>query len=264
MGEAMMTETFLKTAEAAARKAGALLREQWQQPRRLEKKGFRDWVTDADFASQKMMTDFIRRRHPEHGFQTEEANSELPETGDVIWLVDPVDGTTNFSRQQPNFSITLAAVAAGAVQAGVVYDPLRDEMFSAVAGRGSTLNGQEMVVSDVGALEPAVVALDWAHAPEQRQRTLDALSRFAHEVRTIRAIGSAALALAWVAAGRCDAYLNAGLEPWDVAAGALLIREAGGRISDWGGQSWTPAGERTAGLASNGRVHETLLALIDG
>lgn len=258
------THTLLETAEAAARKAGALLREQWQQPRRLEKKGFRDWVTDADYASQQIMIDFIQRRHPDHGFQAEEADDELPTTGDVIWLVDPVDGTTNFSRQQPNFSITLAAVAADHVQAGVVYDPIRDEMFSAAVGGGSALNGQEIAVSDVGALERSIVALDWAHAPEQRQKTLDALRRFAHEVRTIRAIGSAALALAWVAAGRLDAYLNPGLQPWDLAAGALLIQEAGGRIGDWDGRPWTSAGKMTAGLATNGRIHDRLLALIAG
>lgn len=264
MDEATSTKTLLATAEAAARKAGDLLREQWQQPRRLEKKGLRDWVTDADYASQRTMTDFIRRRHPGHGFQTEEVDSELPETGDVIWLVDPVDGTTNFSRQQPNFSITLAAVAGGRVRAGVVYDPIRDEMFVAEAGGGSRLNGQKAAVSEVDGLEQAIVALDWAHAPAQRQQTLDVLGRFAHEVRTIRAIGSAALALAWVAAGRLDAYLNAGLQPWDLAAGALLVREAGGRISDWGGRPWTPDEKSTAGVASNGRVHDQLLALITG
>lgn len=264
MDEETTGHTLLETAEAAAREAGALLRERWQQPRHLEKKGFRDWVTDADYASQRKMTDFIRRRHPHHGFQTEETDDELPATGDVIWLVDPVDGTTNFSRQQPNFSITLAAVAAAEIKAGVVYDPIRDEMFGAAAGGGSALNGREITVSDVGALEQSIVALDWAHAPERRQKTLDALGRFAHEVRTIRAIGSAALALAWVAAGRLDAYLNPGLQPWDVAAGALLVREGGGRISDWNGQLWTPAGQMTAGLATNGRVHEQLLASIGG
>lgn len=264
MEEETTGRTLLDTAEAAARKAGALLREQWQQPRSLERKGFRDWVTDADYASQQIMTDFIRLRHPDHGFQTEEADGELPKRGEVLWLVDPIDGTTNYSRQQPNFSVTLAAVAGGRVQAGVVYDPIRDEMFSAASGRGSALNGQEMAVSNVGALEQAVIALDWAHAPEQRQRTLDALSRFAHEVRTIRAIGSAALALAWVAAGRLDAYLNAGLQPWDLAAGALLVREAGGRISDWNGESWRPEGKPTVGLASNGRIHDQLLTVIAG
>lgn len=262
MDEETTGHTLLTTAEAAAREAGALLREQWQQPRCLERKGFRDWVTDADYASQETITALIRRRHPDHGFQTEEADEALPATGNVIWLVDPVDGTTNFSRQQPNFSITVAAVATGEVKAGVVYDPLRDEMFSGTFGGGSTLNGKAITVGDASDLGGAVVALDWAHDPEQRQRTLDALGRFAHEVRTIRALGSAALALAWVAAGRLDAYLNAGLQPWDLAAGALLVREAGGRVCDWSGRPWTPTRQRADGLASNGRVHEQLLALL--
>jgi len=264
MDEEATRRTLLETAEAAAREAGALLRTQWQQPRRLERKGFRDWVTDADYASQQTMTDLIRRRHPNHGFQTEEVDDELPATGDVVWLVDPVDGTTNFSRQQPNFSITLAAVADGDVHAGVIYDPLRDEMFSAVAGNGSALNGQKIAVSEVSALEKAIVALDWAHAPDQRQRSLDALGRYAHEVRTIRALGSAALALGWVAAGRLEAYLNPGLQPWDLAAGALIVSEAGGRIGDWSGRPWAPGEQETRGLASNGRIHDRLLALIAG
>ncbi|MDX1686687.1 MAG: inositol monophosphatase family protein [Candidatus Promineifilaceae bacterium] len=258
----MNRHVLLETAESAAREAGDFLRTEWQEPRHLEKKGFRDWVTDADYASQQIVTDLIQQRHPTHGFQTEEADGELPTTGDVIWLVDPVDGTTNFSRQQPNFTITLAAVADGDVQAGVVYEPMRDEMFSAVSGGGSTLNGEGISVSDRDALERSVVALDWAHAPAQRQRSLDALGRYAHEVRTIRALGSAALALAWVAVGRLDAYLNPGLQPWDLAAGALLVREAGGRISDWNGQAWTPPVFPPAGLATNGRIHDQLLALI--
>lgn len=260
----MTRHVLLETAESAAREAGDFLRTAWQEPRQLEKKGFRDWVTDADYASQQIVTDLIQRRHPTHGFQTEEADGELPTTGDVIWLVDPVDGTTNFSRQQPNFTITLAAVAEGDVQAGVVYDPLRDEMFSAISGGGSTLNGGDITVSDRDVLERSVVALDWAHAPAQRQRSLDALDRYAHEVRTIRALGSAALALAWLAAGRLDAYLNPGLQPWDLAAGALLVREAGGQVSDWNGRPWTADSENTAGLASNGFIHDRLLALIAG
>ena len=255
---------LLETAESAAREAGAFLREQWQKPRSLKRKGIRDWVTDADYASQQRLTEFIRRRHPDHGFQTEEENDDLPATGAVVWLVDPIDGTSNYSRQQPNFSITLAAIASGEVRAGVVYDPLRDEMFSAAAGAGSTRNGQSIVVSNVGDLERAIVALDWAHAAEQRQKSLDALVGFAHEVRTIRAIGSAALALAWVAAGRLEAYLNPRLQPWDVAAGALLVREAGGQSSDWVGKLWTPAAPTPTILATNGHVHDRLLALIAG
>jgi myo-inositol-1(or 4)-monophosphatase len=263
--------SWLETAAEAARQAGQLLRELGRQPLQVNHKGFRDLVTDADIAAQQLITRLLHGRFPEHGFLGEEDDPALPASGPVIWVIDPIDGTSNFSRQQPNFSVSIAAAvpaAAGreakaatrahlaslSVQAGVVYDPMRDELFAAAAGLGCTLNGQPVWVSSVPDLAPAIVALDWGHTHENRRTVLGALNRFAHEVHSIRAIGSAALALAWVAGGRLDGYRQYALGPWDAAAGSLLVREAGGSVTTLAGQDWTPA---DAGcLASNGRIQE--------
>lgn len=254
-------ETFalLSVAQDAASQAGEILRAEWRDPQRLPDKGFRDWVTETDYRAQRQITRVIGKQFPGHGFLTEEADDTLSSTGPVVWVVDPVDGTSNFSRQQPNFCISLAAVADGAVQVGVIYDPIRQEMFSAAAGRETTLDGQPLQASTVSELANAVIGLDWAHEQRKRQHSLDALAAVAHQVHTIRALGSAALALAWVAAGRLDAYFNVGLKPWDVAAAALLIRQAGGRLSDWQDRPWSPAEAHEACVASNGRIHSALL-----
>jgi myo-inositol-1(or 4)-monophosphatase len=264
--------SLLATAEEAALGAGKLLRELVTQPRQLGHKGFRDLVTDADIAAQHLITDLIQDRFPDHGFLGEEDDPGLPSTGDILWVIDPVDGTSNFSRQQPNFSVSIAAavpaeqwgnddrLARATVQVGVVYDPMGDELFSAAAGHGCRVNGRQVRVSSVSELAPAIVALDWGHSHENRRTVLAALSRFAHEVHSIRAIGSAALALAWVAAGRLEGYVQFALGPWDAAAGSLLIHEAGGIVTTVAGQPWTMA-DRDC-LASNGLVHEQFRQLV--
>lgn len=278
---AIHSTLLLQTAEEAARQAGEFLREQWQRPRQLSRKGFRDWVTDADVGSQKIITDLIRGRFPDHGFVTEEYNPELPADGPVVWIIDPLDGTSNYSRQQPSFSVSIAAASKRgdwgleigesqspisnlqslSVQVGVIYDPLRDELFSAAAGQGSTLNGQPIHCSGVTEMIEAIVAMDWCRGPEQRQRSLDALGRFGLDIHTIRSIGSAALGLAWVAMGRFDGYLQLCLSAWDMAAGALLIQEAGGVIRDAAGSEWTLAA--TGCIASNGGIERPFLALLE-
>lgn len=254
---------LLAAAQETAAAAGHLLREKWRQPRQLSHKGFREWVTDADYAAQQLITDRIRARFPEHGFLTEEENSELPANGEIIWVIDPVDGTSNYSRQQPNFSLSIAAVSsapAGEVLAGVIYDPLRREMFSAAQGLGGFLNETPLAGSSISVLEQAIVALDWGHTPAEREYTLLTLQQIIHKVHTLRSIGTAALALAWVAAGRLDAYLHVALHPWDAAAGSLLIREAGGQISNHAGEEWRL--DHPDCLASNGQIHQQLRALL--
>lgn len=255
-----------ETAERAARLAGGLLRELVARPRQLSHKGFRDLVTDADIAAQQLITDLIQDRFPDHAFLGEEHNPALPSEGPIVWVIDPVDGTSNYSRQQPNFSVSIAAAVPGearsdrprlagaTIQAGVVYDPMRDELFSAAAGQGCSANGRQVRVSSVKELAPAIVGLDWGHSHENRRTVLAALNRFAHEVHSIRAIGSAALALAWVAAGRLDGYVQFALGPWDAAAGSLLVREAGGTVTTITGRPWTLADPGC--LASNGRIHD--------
>ncbi len=255
-------------AEQAALQAGELVRRKWNEPRQISQKGFRDFVTDSDFASQALIAGIVRDRFPDHGFLTEEDDPSLPMSGPVIWIVDPVDGTTNYSRQVPTYCISIAAAvrdkrdddgpAAYKPVVGVIYDPMRDELFSASADSHSTLNGQEMSVSAIDNLGDAIISLDWSRDYGRRQAMLSTLSRCAHDVRTIRATGSASLSLAWVAAGRVDVYFNLGVGPWDVAAAAVIIRQAGGVVTNKAGQAWTPSD--VSCVAGNSSIHAPFMA----
>jgi myo-inositol-1(or 4)-monophosphatase len=258
---------FKDVAEHAAVQAGNLVRQQFSEPRQISQKGYRDYVTDADFASQAIITEIIQSSFPEHGFLTEEDDPSLPEGGPVIWVIDPIDGTTNYSRQIPTYCISIAAATRqGTGQsgwndyrpvAGVIYDPMRDEMFSAAADGGSTLNGKDVSVSKADNVGEAIVSLDWSRDYARRQTMLSALNRFAHEAHTIRATGSAALNLAWIAAGRLDVYFNFGIGPWDVAAATVLIAQAGGTVTNAAGEPWSL--NDASCVASNGLVHRAFL-----
>jgi myo-inositol-1(or 4)-monophosphatase len=258
---------LLAVARETAVSAGNLVREKLDQPRQTRNKGFRDLVTDADLAAQRLITDRIRQAFPLHGFLPEEENAALPTEGEVIWVIDPIDGTTNYSRQLPVFCVSIAAAVPGKEPVvGVVYDPMRQECFSGAKGEGAWLNGRSLQVSVVSDLSQAIIGLDWSHNKTTRQSVLDSLPRFAHQVQTVRAFGSAALALAWVAAGRLDGYLNYNLQPWDTAAAGLLIHEAGGQLSHLN-QSATPlpwSEKHQSMLGNNGRIHQQLLEQLAG
>lgn len=255
---------LLTTAETVALSAGKLLRRLWEEPRQLTRKGFRDIVTDADFASQRLITAEIKKRFPRHGFLTEEDDETLSQEGEIVWIIDPVDGTSNYSRQMPSFSVSIAAARRQgtdlSVEVGAVYDPVRQELFSASQGAGAKLNGYPIFTAlTVDPIE-AIISLDWSHRRETRQVTLDILGHLAHEVKTIRAIGTAALAISWVAAGRLDGYLNINLHPWDVAAGAVIVQEAGGEISNFAGDGWH--WQQMDCVVSNGSLHNRFVEIV--
>jgi myo-inositol-1(or 4)-monophosphatase len=240
--------------------AATLAREKFLQPRQLRSKGFRDIVTDADVVAQKIITDGILERFPEHGFLTEEDDSSLPTTGPVCWVIDPIDGTTNYSRQVPEFSISIAAVnEQQEVLVGVIYDPMRQELFRVVKGQGAWLQDQQIFVSRVDSLADSIMMFDWSRQPELREQVLSRLGKVAPEVHSLRSIGTAALAQAWVAAGRADGYFNFSLSAWDVAAGSLLIQEAGGQMSDGWGRPFEWHNTSQGILATNGRIHSALI-----
>lgn len=254
-------------AESIALSAGRLIRKKWREPREITEKGYRDVVTDADFASQSLITNTIRAAFPDHGFLTEEEDSTLPEGGPLIWIIDPVDGTTNYSRQVPTYCVSIAAAVeieasengTGRYEpvAGVIYDPMRDELFSAAAGSPSLLNGRQIKVSQEADLSRAIVCMDWSRGRERRQALLAAIDSFAHQVHTIRATGSAALSLAWVAAGRFEVYLNFGISDWDVAAAAVIIGQAGGILTDINGNEWRLGSPSC--IASDGIIHRSFM-----
>jgi myo-inositol-1(or 4)-monophosphatase len=252
---------MLKTAIQAAREAGHVLVDRMMDPREVQIKGPRDIVTDADLAAEKIIVETIRSRFPDHALLTEEGG-ENAGTAPYTWVVDPLDGTTNYSRRIPAFCVSIGIVHRGQLEAGVVYDPLGERLFAAERGRGATLNGAPLRVSRFDRVDHTVIGLDWAHSQENRREMAARVGRVAPACGTLRGIGVAALALCYVAAGWLDAYFHIGLKPWDLAAGLLLIEEAGGRVTDIEGCPWQPWGQRL--LVSNGRVHQALLDLMDG
>ncbi|NJN54475.1 MAG: inositol monophosphatase [Anaerolineae bacterium] len=255
---------LLSVAQETAVTAGTLIRDLLRQPRAIAVKGFRDLVTDADFAAQQQITQTIRQRFPDHGFLTEEEDDSLPTDGPIIWIIDPVDGTTNYSRQQPAFAVSVAAARASSTGyetlAGAIYDPMREELFSAGVGNGATVrdgNGRTapLHVSLIEQMGDAVLLLDWGGKPALRQRSMAYLQAAAPHVFTVRALGSATLALAWLAAGRADLYFNFNVKAWDLAAAQLILAEAGGVLTAVNGDPLDWQAPVMDCLASNGRLH---------
>ena len=231
-----MTE-LLTLTETVARAAGKVLRERYSQPRDIRVKGVRDIVTDADFAAQQTIVDLIRSHDPDAAILSEEGIDPPPDARS-IWVVDPLDGTTNYARHFPTFSTSIALVQAGRPVAGVIYDPLHDFLFAAELDRGATLNGGPIHASSTLDIAEAIIGLDWGRGDRARTLALSWLSRAGTQCRTIRAIGSAALGLCYAAAGWIDVYYHAALKPWDGAAGQIIAQEAGVQLFNFDAASW--------------------------
>ena len=256
-----MKQVLLEIALEAAHRAGAVLRERVGGEQEIERKGYRDVVTEADRAAEAAVLSAIEARFPDHAILSEEAGA-ISGDSPYTWVVDPLDGTTNFSRGHPTFSVSVGVLHQGTPVVGVVYDPLREQTFAAVRGQGATVNGVPVAASRSNLLAHSLVALDWAHADEDRAWVVERLGRLAPVCRTVRSLGSAALALAYVGAGWMDIYFARGLGPWDAAAGSLIISEAGGKITRPDGEPWRVGDP--ALLATNGEVHEAVLKAWQG
>jgi myo-inositol-1(or 4)-monophosphatase len=252
-----VTEELLEVALEAAHCAGDVLLERMATRRAVTAKGYRDTVTDADIAAESAVIALLRARFPDHAILSEEAG-EMDAPGSTTWVVDPLDGTTNYSHGHPTFCVSIAALQSGRPAVGVVHDPVRGHTFAACEGKGATLNGAPVRASRLLRLSEAMIALDWAHADADRERVLQRLVVLAPRCRSVRALGSAALALAYVGAGWVDAYFAVALKPWDTAAAGLIVAEAGGKLTELDGEPWR-VGE-PALLATNGHLHEELLA----
>lgn len=253
-------EAFLDAAVEAARAAGGVAMASWDRPARVQSKGFRDLVTEADFRCQEVIKSLLARRFPDHGFLAEEADAIGDQPGEYQWVIDPIDGTTNYSRRFPIFTVSVALRHHDEVIVGVVFDPIRNDLFAARRGLGARLNGRPIRVSARERLGEAILSLEWAHDPEPRTRTLHLLSIIGAEVQSIRSTGSAALSLCYLAAGFSDVYFNLWLYPWDVAAAGLIIEEAGGTLTTLDGRPWALATQSY--LATNGRLHQVALAML--
>ena len=253
-------QTRLKLALELARKAGEELRQGFGHVKQIRRKGAVDLVTEYDLRSERLILEAIRQAFPQDAILSEEAG-EVSQ-GDICWMVDPLDGTTNFAHALPMFCVSIACTQGGAPALGVIYDPLREELFQALAGGGALLNGEALRVSETHSLPEALLVTGFPYDIRTNpQNNLDHYSRLALLSLGVRRLGSAALDLAYVAAGRFDGYWELRLNPWDWAAGALLVREAGGQVTDFRGSEEVLVGADSL-VATNGRVHDELRAAL--
>jgi myo-inositol-1(or 4)-monophosphatase len=220
-----------------ARQAGQVLRERFLLPREIHAKGWRDFYTDADLTAQQTIVDLIRTHDPEAAIQAEEG-LEPPAHATGLWVIDPLDGTTNYARHFPAFAVSIGYVERGQPQIGVVYDPLHERLFYAERDRGTWLNTDRIYAATTADIASALVGLDWGRGEQQRALALEWLARTGRICRTVRAIGSAALGFSYLAAGWLDLYFHPMLAPWDGAAGQVIAEEAGIQLFNFSGERW--------------------------
>lgn len=253
-------EDFRQIARAAAQAAGEILRHNWHLPKTIDYKGVIDLVTSADQDCEQKIIDVIRHSFPDHSILAEEKTDIQNAQSAYRWIVDPLDGTTNFAHGHPQFCVSIALEKSDRVILGLVYDPIRDECFEAALGQGATLNGEALRVSTVNELDKALLATGFPYDRREFAAVyLGYFKEFMIRCQGIRRGGSAALDLCYVACGRFDGYWELKLKPWDIAAGALIVAEAGGRLSDFSGKPFSIDGQET--LASNRLIHEEMVRI---
>ena len=251
----------LQVARMAAREAGDLLLRRFGNVRDVRFKGPGNPVTDVDLAAERLIEERLRSEYPGMAVLGEESPG-LPYDDGYVWIVDPLDGTRNYACGVPHFSVVIGLALDGRALVGVNYDPVRDEMFEAELGGGAFLNRQPIAVSEKSSMSEAIVGTDLSYDGGGAANGLDVIRGMWPGFQTARVMGSAALGIAYTAAGRHDLYFHHRLEPWDQVAGILLVREAGGVVTDRNG---APAGLDSDGLiAANARLHEEFLRLTDG
>lgn len=257
---------LLATAVEAVQKAGAIQLAHFGGPMRIDKKGAIDLVTEVDVAVERMFRALIAERFPGHQVLGEELQQDdlLQRTAPgYCWVFDPIDGTTNFAHGLPIFCASLGLELDGEAIVAAVYDPTRRELFTAERGQGARLNGERITVSSADIVLDSLLVTGFpytVHQPETGEELVALFGHFLGRSRAVRRLGSAALDLCYVAAGRLDGFYEATLKPWDSCAGALLVEEAGGRVTDWRGARFQSRMAQV--LATNGHLHDEMLAML--
>jgi myo-inositol-1(or 4)-monophosphatase len=256
----MEWEESLKAAQEASRVAGEMLRRNIDSSRKIVYKGAVNLVTDFDKRSQEVIFSHLSSLFPDHDFLAEEDLCQQ-RGSEFRWIIDPIDGTTNYAHNFPIFCVSIALEWKNKVVCGVVYDPMREEMFSAISGKGAVINGHRIKTSTNGDLDKSLLATGFPYdVRESNVNNIDHFANFATRVQAIRRCGSAALDLCYVACGRFDGFWELKLSPWDVAAGILIVEESGGRVTDFKGGVASIYGKDL--LASNGLIHEQMIQIL--
>ena len=252
-------QATLDLAKRAALEAGALLRENFRTDFRISKKGPIDFVTEIDLKSEQLILERIRSAYPDHRILAEEAGANSNESP-FNWLIDPLDGTTNYAHGFPAFCVSIALEFGGRLETGVIYDPTANELFWASRGCGAFLNDRPIRVSDEGALGESLLGTGFSYDLGGMRINLGLFHEFMTRAAGVRRVGSAARDLSYVACGRFDGVWEFQLHPWDVAAGMLLVEEAGGRVTNFEGGHSTPRDQRI--LLTNGQIHSAMLEVL--
>ena len=273
-----MMDKIAQIGRQAALAAGAVMRLNYEKPHEITMKGTIDPVTETDYQCQEIIIGMIHQAFPDHGFLAEESGEQPPSAApgpghpglaweaDPLrpacrWIIDPLDGTVNFAHGFPLFCVSIALEADGVLEYGVIYDPLRDELFEASRGGGASLNGMPIRVSETRRMESALIATGFPYDIRARvPETLARLGRLLGIVQGLRRGGSAALDLGYVACGRLDGFYEENLKPWDTAAGLVIVTEAGGKITTFDGGDYDLYSPNI--LASNGVLHRELSMLV--
>jgi len=247
----------MAVAAEAAQEAGEMLRQMLGNAHRIVKKGEIDLVTEADLAAEKVILKTMARSFPGDIIVSEEAGTH-GEKSSRTWLIDPLDGTTNYAHRFPFFAVSIALEIEKEVVLGVVYNPHMDEFFEAARGKGARLNGEPLRVSTTSTLENSLLATGFPYDVHERpEKVMTLLERMIVRAQGVRRLGSAALDLCYVAAGRLDGFWEQDLKPWDTAAGEIIVREAGGRVTTFDGRPYTPYLRNV--VASNGYIHDEMV-----
>jgi len=248
---------YLQAGIEIAREAGTVLLDEFRQPARFEYKGGSgyDLVTAADRRSEELIYDRLRTLFPQHAIEAEEGSRRESDSG-YRWYVDPLDGTTNFAHRYPVFCVSMGLVRDDEIEVGIVHDPTRDETFYAARGQGAWLNQARIRVSDTRRLSESLLVTGFPSRNRHQSPNFNFYTRFSLLSHGVRRDGSAALDLCYVASGRVDGFWELNLKPWDVAAGALIAREAGGVVTDFSAVPFRLGGDQI--LASNGHIHPEL------
>jgi myo-inositol-1(or 4)-monophosphatase len=262
-------DKFKKVAIRAALEAGKILRKNFGRINRVGHKGEIDLITEIDLKSEQRIVKILKKEYPDHEILAEEGAgwnrpvvSEANLNAEYKWLIDPLDGTTNYAHGFPCFAVSIALERIGKVILGVVYEPLREEVFTAEKGKGAYLNKKRISVSKTKKISDSLLATGFAYdVHESLENNLNHFSNFTLRAQGVRRAGSAALDLCYVASGRFDGFWEMKLKPWDMAAGSLIVKEAGGKITDFKGGPFNIYSKEI--LASNGRIHGEMAKVLN-